>query len=518
MQIGDLIRRAARTYGADIALVDGTRSMSFRGLDEATDRVGHGLLARGLTAGDRVAVLLPQTIESVVAYYALAKAGLARVPLNHRETRADHEYKIADAGARAVLREAEHGPDAEILVTLEDLQAMAATPHTRPCRVDRDPAGLYRLAYTGGTTGKPKAVVLTTHGEIAEIANFLIDVLPDLRRGDTMLHGAPVTHGSGAFLLPHLMRGARSVILPRFDPEAFLEAAEREQATATFLVPTMISMLLDQPSLAKRKLALRRLVYGAAPIAPAVLERAIAALGRVFVQIYGQAEAPMCITCLQPEDHDRLGSAGRPYTLVDLRIGDEAGEELPVGEVGEVLARGAHVMKEYWQKPVETRQKFTADGWLRTGDVGRVDADGFLYLVDRKNDLIISGGFNVYPREVEDVLLAHPQVAEAAVVGLPDERWGDRVHAVVTTRGPLGEEELLGFCAERLAGFKRPRGVTILAEMPKSPVGKVLRREARERVLMAASPSPDGSAAGLSPKGEAKTHLSPSGRGRAQRG
>jgi acyl-CoA synthetase (AMP-forming)/AMP-acid ligase II len=498
MQIGDLIRRAAARFGADVALVDGRRAMTFRELDAATDRVGHGLLARGLAPGDRVAVLLPQEIESVVAYYALAKAGLARVPLNHRETRTDHEYKIADSGARAILREADHGPDAEIVVTTADLREMEATPHTRPCRHDRDPDGLYRLAYTGGTTGKPKAVVLTTHGEIAEIANFLIDVLPDLRRGDTMLHGAPVTHGSGAFLLPHLMRGARSVILPRFDPEAFLAAAEREHATATFLVPTMISMLLDQPSLAKRKLALRRLVYGAAPIAPAVLERALTALGRIFVQIYGQAEAPMCITCLQPEDHDRLGSAGRPYTLVDARIGGDEGNELPIGETGEVLARGAHVMKEYWRRPEETRKKFTAEGWLRTGDVGRFDEDGFLYLVDRKNDLIISGGFNVYPREVEDVLLAHPHVAEAAVVGLPDERWGDRVHAVVTARGPLAEAELLEFCSSRLAGFKRPRGVTIVAAMPKSPVGKVLRREARDLVLAGAevgdSPLPLGRA------------------------
>jgi acyl-CoA synthetase (AMP-forming)/AMP-acid ligase II len=326
-------------------------------------------------------------------------------------------------------------------------------------------------------------VMLSTNGELAEIAHFLIDVLPDLKRGDTMLHGAPVTHGSGGFLLPHLMRGARNIILPRFDPEQFLEVAEREQATATFLVPTMISMLLDQPSLARRKLALRRLVYGAAPIAPAVLRRGMEALGRIFVQIYGQAEAPMCITCLQPEDHDRIGSAGRPYTLVDARVADDAGQELPVGETGEVLVRGQHLMRGYWNRPEDTAAKFTADGWLRTGDVGYFDRDGFLYLVDRKNDLIISGGFNVYPREVEDVLLAHPDIAEAAVVGLPDERWGDRVHAVISLRRALTEQEVLAYCAQHLAGYKRPRGVTSLKELPKSPVGKILRREARRLVL-----------------------------------
>lgn len=483
MEIGDLIHRAALAYGDDIALVDGQRQMSFKELDQATDRVGHGLLARGLKPGDRVAVLLSQNVESVVAYYALAKAGLVRVPLNGRETRADHEHKIADSGAVGLLRDADEGPDAEHIVTLAALRKMEATTNSAPCRVPRGLDDLYRLAYTGGTTGKPKGVMLTTNIEIAEISNFLIDVLPDIRRDDTMLHGAPVTHGSGGYLLPHLMRGARNVILPKFEPESFIDALEREQATATFLVPTMISMLLDQPSLRRKKLALRRLVYGAAPIAPTVLQRGLETLGQVFVQIYGQAEAPMCITCLQPEDHDRLGSAGRAYSMVGLRIGNEQGRELPIGETGEVLARSPCVMRGYWQRPEDTAAKFTADGWLRSGDMGYLDKDGFLYLVDRKNDLIISGGFNVYPREVEDVLLAHPAISEAAVVGLPDERWGDRVHAVISVRTPLSESDVLAFCAERLAGYKRPRGVSIVRELPKSPVGKILRREARRLVI-----------------------------------
>jgi acyl-CoA synthetase (AMP-forming)/AMP-acid ligase II len=483
MEIGDLIHRAALAYGDDIALVDGQRQMSFKELDQATDRVGHGLLARGLKPGDRVAVLLSQNVESVVAYYALAKAGLVRVALNGRETRADHEYKIADSGAVGLLKDSDEGPDAEHVVTLADLRKMEATTNSAPCRVPRGLDDLYRLAYTGGTTGKPKGVMLTTNIEIAEISNFLIDVLPEIRRGDTMLHGAPVTHGSGGYLLPHLMRGARNVILPKFDPESFIDALEREQATATFLVPTMISMLLDQPSLKRRKLALRRLVYGAAPIAPTVLQRGLETLGSVFVQIYGQAEAPMCITCLQPVDHDRLGSAGRAYSMVGVRVADEQGEELPIGETGEVLARSPCVMKGYWQRPEDTAAKFTADGWLRSGDMGYLDQDGFLYLVDRKHDLIISGGFNVYPREVEDVLLAHPQIAEAAVVGLPDERWGDRVHAVISVRGAVSEAAVLAFCAERLAGYKRPRGVTVLKDLPKSSVGKILRRDARRLVL-----------------------------------
>ena len=485
MEIGDLIHRAALAYGDRCALEDDSRKLSFKEFDQATDRVGQGLLASGLKPRDHVAVLMTQSVESVVVYYALAKSGLVRVPLNPRDTAEDHAYKIADSRSVAILRDGESGPDAEKILTLKDVRQMMDTP-AAACRVPRGLDDLYRLAYTGGTTGKPKGVMLTTNIELAEISNFLIDVLPGIGPDDTMLHGAPVTHGSGGYFLPHLIRGARNVILPRFDPERFIDAMHREHATATFLVPTMIGMLLDQPALWKKKPPMRRLVYGAAPIAPSVLRRGLEAFGDVFVQIYGQAEAPMCITCLKPQDHDRIGSAGRPYTMIGMKIGDEHGQEVAVGETGEVLARGQVVMRSYWKRPEETAEKFTADGWLRTGDMGYVDEDGFLYLVDRKNDLIISGGFNVYPREVEDALMAHPQVKEAAVVGLPDEKWGDRVHAVVSLREAVSEAELLAFCSEKLAGYKRPRGLSVVDALPKSPVGKILRRKAREMVLVQA--------------------------------
>ncbi|HVW33933.1 MAG TPA: AMP-binding protein [Acidimicrobiia bacterium] len=485
MRIGELIRRAGATYGAAPALVDERRTMSFAEFDEATDRLGNALLASGFEPGDRVAVLLPNSVESVVAYYGLVKAGLVRIPLNARETAAEHAHKLADSQARGLIHGGEAPGEAERLIGPDELEALLRRGSPAPCRVELGLDDPYRLAYSGGTTGKPKGVVLTTRTELAEVTNFLLDLLPDIRPGDVMLHAAPVTHGSGAFVLPHLVRGATSVIMGKFDAGTFLETAERTGATATFLVPTMIAMLLEEPDAASAKLALRRLCYGGAPIAPAVLDRALDAFGPVLVQTYGQAEAPLCITLLRPEDHTgtRAGSAGRPYTLVEVGVVGDDGEPVATGETGEVVTRGQHVMAGYWRNPDATAAAIRPDGWLRTGDMGRLDEAGFLHLVDRRNDLIISGGFNVYPREVEDTLKSHPAVVEAVAVGLPDEKWGERVAAAVIARTPVTPEDLDAFCAERMAGYKRPRHLEVWDDIPLSPVGKVLRRAARDRML-----------------------------------
>jgi acyl-CoA synthetase (AMP-forming)/AMP-acid ligase II len=487
VQIGDLIRRAGRQYGAAPALVDGDRVVSFAEFDELTDRLGHALLARGLEPGDRVAVLLPNGIDGVVVYYALAKSGLVRVPLNTRETPHEHAYKIEDSQARALVHAGERPADTPMMFTADELPELIAGAPTGPCDVRRDPEAPFRLAYTGGTTGKPKAVVLTTRSELAEVANFLVDLLPNLRPDSVMLHAAPITHGSGAFFLPHLVKGAANVIVSKFSPEAFLEAAQKHRATTTFMVPTMIAMLLEDPATADAGLALERLCYGGAPIATTVLQRGIDVLGPVFAQLYGQAEAPLAITCLQPWEHtpERLTSAGKPYSFVEVQVRDAGGRSLGPGEVGEVLTRGPHTMSAYWRRPEATAETIEADGWLHTGDIGRWDDEGYLYLLDRRHDVIISGGFNVYPREVEDALLGHPAVVAAAVVGIPDEKWGERVAAAVVTRTDTDPAEIRDFCAGRLAGFKRPRAVEIWPDLPTSPVGKSLRREVRDRMLAA---------------------------------
>jgi acyl-CoA synthetase (AMP-forming)/AMP-acid ligase II len=482
MQVGTLIRRAARYFGEAPCLVEAARVVSFRAFDALTDRLGNALLALGLQPGDRVGVLMPNGIDCLVVYYALAKSGLVRVSLNSRDTHDNHSYKLSDSQSRAVIHDGSDGFDVEFVIGRERLAALIDAPQNSPCAVDRDLDAPYRLGYTGGTTGRPKAVTLTTRGELAELSAFLTDLVPDVRQGDTFLHAAPIAHASGAFFLPSLMRGARSVVMAKFDPGEFVRLAAAERATLTFLVPTMLAMVLEHPATAGAQFSFRRIAYGAAPIAPALLNRAEARFGRVFAQTYGQAESPMVITCLQPEDHDRIGSCGRPFTIVEVAVFDAQGRPLPPGERGEIVCRGPQTMAYYWNRPEATAEAFR-NGWLHTGDIGYMDADGFFYLVDRKNDMLISGGYNVYPREVEDVLLSCEGVVEAAVVGLADEKWGDRVHAVVSGRHGLSAEAVMSHARAHLASYKRPKEIEIWPELPKSPANKILRRAIRDQVV-----------------------------------
>lgn len=486
MQIGALIRRAARHFGDSPCLIEGTRAVSFREFDELTDRLGSALLGLGLAPGDRVGVLLPNGIDCLVAYYGIAKAGLVRVGLNTRETPEDHRYKLGNVEARALIHGGLDGLGPEIEIHRDRLPGLMADTARWPCAIDRPMDAAYRFGYTGGTTGKSKAVTLTTRGEISELSAFLADLIPDLAPGDTFLHAAPIAHASGAFFLPALVRGVRSVVMSKFDAAEFLELAERERATHTFLVPTQLAMILEQPTLHRARTSFRRICYGASSISPSVMQRAEDRFGRVFAQTYGQAESPMVITCLRPDEHDRIGSCGRPYFCAEVAIFDEEDRMLPPGEVGEIVCRGPTVMAGYWNLPEATARTLRG-GWLHTGDIGRMDDDGFFYILDRKNDMLISGGFNVYPREVEDVLLAYEGVVEAAVIGLPDEKWGDRVHAVVAGRAGLDGAKLLQYAKVRLAGYKCPRSVEVWPELPKSAANKILRREIRDRVVRALS-------------------------------
>ena len=487
MQIGSLIRRAALHHGDAPCLVEGERIVTFREFDRLTDRLGNALLAAGLAPGERVGVLLPNGVDCLVAYYALAKAGLVRVGMNTRETPDNHAFKLADSGSRGVVHDLSDPRDIARLgvekpIGPDELARMIAQGSEAPCAVDRALDAPYRLGYTGGTTGRSKAVTLTTRGELAELSAFLTDLTPDLRKGETFLHAAPIAHASGAFFLPSLVRGVRSLVMAKFDAAEFVALAAKSRAEHTFLVPTMLAMILEAPQVETADFALRSISYGASPIAPALLQRAERRFGRVFAQTYGQAESPMVITCLRPEDHDRVGSCGRPFTIVDVAVFDENDRPLPPGERGEIVCRGPQTMAYYWNNPEATDAAFR-NGWLHTGDVGYMDEDGFFYLVDRKNDMLISGGYNVYPREVEDVLLACEGVIEAAVVGLPDEKWGERVFAVVAGRAGLEPEGIMAHARERLAAYKRPKGVEIWPELPKTSANKILRRAVRDRIV-----------------------------------
>jgi acyl-CoA synthetase (AMP-forming)/AMP-acid ligase II len=482
MQIGSLISRAARYFGDEPCLTEGERTLSFREFDAATDRLANALRDRGLQTGDRVSVILPNSIDCLIAYYAVAKAGLVRVQLNTRETVENHRYKIADSGSRGAVHADIEGIDVEINIGWDEMRDMLARGRPEPCRVDRALDDPLRFGYTGGTTGKAKAVTLTTRGELIEVTAFLTDLVPDIRRGDRFLHGAPIAHASGAFFLPAVVRGAHSIIMRKFDAGEYLELAEKTQASHTFLVPTMLAMVLEEPNIDRVKVDFRSIAYGASSISPNLIKRAEKRFGRIFAQSYGQAESPMVITCLKPEDHDRIGSCGRPFTVVEVAIFNEEDRPLPPGERGEIVCRGPQTMAYYWNRPEQTAEAFR-NGWLHTGDIGYMDEDGFFYIVDRKNDMLISGGFNVYPREVEDVLLAFPGVVEAAVVGLPDERWGDRVVAAVSGREGLEVAALMEYARANLAAYKRPKAIEIWPELPKSGANKILRRVVRDRIL-----------------------------------
>lgn len=481
-QIADLIARAARRFGSKPCLIEGERVVSFADFDAATNRFAHALKAAGLVHGDRVGVLLPNGIDCLVAYYGLAKAGLVRVSLNSRDTVPDLRFKLGEVGARAVLV-GEDAPDlgTEIALAPADLARLVEAASDAHPAIWRNLDEPYRLGFTGGTTGRPKAVTLTERGELAELSAFLTDLVPDIGPEDRFLHSAPIAHASGAFFLPALVRGTTSLVMVKFDPASFVELAQATRATMTFLVPTMLALLLEEPALAVADVALRRIAYGASPIAPALYERAEQRFGPIFAQTYGQAESPMVITCLKPDEHDRVGSCGRPFTIAEVAVMSDDGSLLPPGDVGEIVVRGPQLMARYWNRPEATEEAFRG-GWLLTGDIGRMDEDGFFYLLDRKGDMLISGGYNVYPREVEDALLAYPGVVEAAVIGLPDETWGDRVHAVVSGT-EIDTAGLLAHARKLLAGYKAPKSVEVWESLPKSPANKILRREVKRLVL-----------------------------------
>jgi acyl-CoA synthetase (AMP-forming)/AMP-acid ligase II len=485
MQIASIIRRAAIQFKDAPCLTEGERTLSFREFDAATDRLGNALIAKGLLPGDRVAVLLPNSIDCMIAYYAIFKAGLVRVQLNVRETLDNHLYKLDYTSCACVIHAGTVGLSTPMQIELDELLGMIAGGDPAPCAVDRDLDAPLRLGFTGGTTGKSKAVTLTTRTDLVETSVFLSDLIPELAEGEVFLHGAPIAHAGGAYFLPSLIRGVHSVMLTKFDAGELLRKAEETQAAFTFLVPTMIAMLMDDPAIDTAKTAFRIISYGASSIAPTLMTRAEKRFGKVFAQCYGQAESPMAITYLRPEHHDRIGSCGRPFSVVDVAIFDDDDKPLPPGERGEIVCRGPQTMAYYWDMPEATAQAFRG-GWLHTGDVGVMDEDGFFYIVDRKNDMLISGGYNVYPREVEDVLMEFPGVAEVAVVGMPDEKWGDRVVAVVAGAAQLDGDAIMEFAKGRLSGVKRPRQVHVWPELPKSGAGKILRRSVRDNLIAGA--------------------------------
>jgi acyl-CoA synthetase (AMP-forming)/AMP-acid ligase II len=483
MFVQDLVHRAAWEFGDAPAIIEGERTVTFKEFEERTCRLANALLDIGLAPGDRVAVVLPNCIEELLVYCSLPRAGLWRVGLNARDSAEDQSFKVEDSGSRMFISDGlTLEKEVEFTLSREQVFELSSTGRPDWCDVPLEPHEPYRLAYTGGTTGRPKGVILTLRTLQTQVNHYLREHVPGIEPGDVMLHAAPVSHASGSYFLPHLISGGISVLMPQFRTGQFLEELERTRARRTFLVPTMIAALLEDPGVEDVDSSnLIRICYGASPIAASVAQRAEELFGQVLCQTYGQAEAPMTITLLKPDEHHLVGSAGRPYKATAVRVVDEEDQGQPPGEIGEIVCRGPIVSAGYYHREEATAETFRG-GWLHTGDIGYQDQSGYVYLLDRANDMIISGGFNVYPREVEDALTSHPAVVEAAVVSLADEKWGEVVQAVVKARYDVTADDLDEYMKGQVAGYKRPRGYYVWDELPKSAAGKIMRRTVRDQL------------------------------------
>lgn len=507
MSLAHLLVRHARQDPDRIAIIHGTAIHATYG-DWAARSAGLALRFRqaGLSPGDRVLLFMRNHPRYLEVLWAAWWAGLVVVPVNAKLHTSEVEWIIDNAQARwgFVTRDVAPAP----LIGLErqiDVDSPEASEWLAPAEhpfdvalTERGPDDIGWLFYTSGTTGRPKGVMLTHRNLMTMGMTYFVDV-DAVTPQDAIVYAAPMSHGAGIYAIPHVMAGARHVVPASggMDPAELFELGARVGPLSTFAAPTIVKRLVDhaeQAGLTHADAArsFKTIVYGGAPMYLADIRRALQVMGPRFVQIYGQGETPMVGTALarelladtsHPRYLERIASVGVAQTPVQVRIGDEHGHELPPGEVGEVMVKGDSVMAGYWRNE-ETTAAAIRDGWLFTGDVGCLDADGFLTLKDRSKDLIISGGSNIYPREVEEVLLAAPGVAEAAVVGTPDPEWGEIVVAFVVpqTGADLTAETLDQHCLARIARFKRPKRYVITEQLPKNNYGKVLKTALRARL------------------------------------
>jgi long-chain acyl-CoA synthetase len=490
----DAIERALSVAADREALVCDGRRLTYREFAERLERL-HGVLADlGLDAGDRVAILSLNSIAFTELYCGVPMAGLVQVPLNFRWAEPELAYALEDSGARVLVCDRDPGTLADLVEQViriddgeyEQLLAGATRTPFEPTAIDEnDLAGLF---YTGGTTGMSKGVMLTHRNLIANAWN--IQFVQPLTIDDRYLIVAPMFHAAGSVsVLQSIFLGATQVIMPAFDPGAMLDLIATERITQTLGVPTMVAASVEEQLVRPRDVSsFQAYAHGGSPIAMEVVRRGIAAFpGTRFLHLYGATETAPIITGLPNEvelvEHDRARSAGQPVMGCQVVIRHHDGTPVPAGEAGEVTVRGSNVMAGYWRKPDQTEAALR-DGWYWTGDVGRLDEEGYLFLLDRSKDMIISGGENVYCTEVEDAIYTHPAVLEATVFGIPDDSWGEAVHAVVVLRDDavddVDEAALIAHCRGRIAGYKLPRSIAFQNEpLPKSGPGKVLKRELR---------------------------------------
>ncbi|MGB5256776.1 MAG: long-chain-fatty-acid--CoA ligase [Woeseiaceae bacterium] len=485
----DPLTRAVQVAGDRTAVISEGRRLTHRELQSRCRRLATVLKDLGAKPGDRIAVLAANTHHYLEAYVAIPAAGFVIVPLNTRHAEPELRYAIEDAGATVLIADRDPGGLRETVDTVisipDEYDALldAAGESELGATVTED--SLAGLFYTGGTTGASKGVMLTHRNLIANTFHFMTMAPP--AADSVFLIMAPMFHAAGSNgVLAGIWSGGCQIPLKVFDPAVALDMIEKYEVTHTLGVPTMIAAIAElQHSKPRDTRSLRMVAHGGSPIATEVVRRAVSAFPTAeFVHVYGMTEGSPLVTGLRNEqdllDVDRSRSCGQALIGVQVKIIDEEGNEMPTGEVGELAARGPNIMKGYWNKPEQTAEVLR-DDWYRSGDMGYLDEEGFVFLVDRAKDMIVSGGENVYCSEVEEALYKHPAVLEAAVFGVPDEAWGECVHAVVVPREDVTSEELIEFCRQHIAGYKLPKAITLSSEeLPKSGPGKILKRELRE--------------------------------------
>ena len=509
MRPGILFTWPMTRYAQRTAVVFGKDRLTYAEMDAQINQICHGLLSLGLRRGHKVAALLNNGIESAVSILGIPRAGLTYVALNIRNSPREQAEILNDSETDALILGEEFAEAMEpVLASIPSLKHVIVVGPSLPGRLSYEKlmkgqpitlpdadvdyeVDIERIHYTAGTTGRPKGGVMTFGIFYNIVTNILINLDKPIGPEDIYLSVGPLTHAAGLMMMVYYCRGAKSIILPRFDPELVLETIDRERVTSVLFVPTMLAMILRSPRIHDFDISsVRRIWYGTAPMPVEWLKEGIKVFGPVFRQNYGMTEMAQPITFLGPEDHileggpnqlRRLSSAGKPALGVELKILNEKGQSVKPGEIGEICLRSNKMIKEYWKKPQDTAETFV-NGWLHTRDMGTIDEDGYIYIVDRKSDMIISGGFNIYPREVEEVILTHPAVSEVAVIPVPDDTWGEAVKAMVVLKhgARATEEEIVQFCKENLASYKKPRSVEFIDEVPKTAYNKIDRKALRE--------------------------------------
>jgi long-chain acyl-CoA synthetase len=513
MVVGDMLLRNANKFPEKIALVSQGLSISYQALNERVNRLAKVLLRKGLKKGDRIGVLVHSCYQFIEIYFAAAKTGGIFCPYNNHLKEKELNDIINYSSPEFLFLDEDYGEIIESIKPhlesvkhyiclqkprwsfMEDYERLLSKGDKKEPGIKILESDIMSILFTAGTTGRPKGAMRTHRHVVSNATTGVIEL--KVSYDEKALISFPMYHVSCEdnigrhFFMPNTIYIKSE---GQFDPKEVLELLSMERITMCQFVPTMINALLQVPDIDRYDLSsLRLIMYAAAPMPVELLKRALQKFRCGFAQFYGQTESGPLMTILPPEDHvlegseqqlQKLGSAGKSVISYEVRVVNEEGTDVSVGEVGEIIGRSEAMMEGYWQLPKESAEKLR-NGWLHTGDMGKFDEDGYLYIVDRKDDMIISGGVNIYPREVEEVLYQHPSVFEASVIGVPDDYWGEAVKAIIVTKenAVASEDEIIRFCGERLAGYKKPKSVEFWKELPKSPQGKILKKDIRKRYL-----------------------------------